>query len=300
MYRVLGLIGLIVGTAAAVALAGGQTGAPPANDDQTLRQSAKAYAEALDRGDLAAIQAAWTPDADYIDEAGNTFKGREAIGKLFKQALPSLKANKTVYKLTAIRFIKPDVAVTDGDADITAADGSTDHSRFTAVWTKVGDQWLIASARDLPTAADPLAGDRRLKDLEWMVGDWTATDKTMTIKMVARWVMNRKFLKLEFAIAVPDAPPMLVVNYVGWDPTEGELRGWTFDSRGGFGNAAWIRDGATWMVDSSSVLPSGQTGSSTYVIKATGVEAFTWRATEREVDGQPLPDHELKYTKVAK
>lgn len=29
-----------------------------------------------------------------------------------------------------------------------------------------------------------------------------------------------------------------------------------------------------------------------------GPDSFVWQATEREVEGQPIPDSEIKYTRV--
>jgi hypothetical protein len=72
-----------------------------------------------------------------------------------------------------------------------------------------------------------------------------------------------------------------------------------FDSDGGFAEAYWRRDGNRWIVGTSGVLPDGGTGGSTNIYEFVDENSFVWRATERDVDGQPLADAEVKFVRPA-
>ena len=90
------------------------------------------------------------------------------------------------------------------------------------------------------------------------------------------------------------ADPLEVSSRVGWDARQGRIRSWVFDSTGGFAEAYWRRDGKRWMAGTSGVLPDGGTGGATNVIEFVDDNTFVWRSTERDVDGQPLADTEVK------
>src|SRR5262249_17076887 len=54
-----------------------------ASDEQAIRKAGAAYLDALNKGDLTGLMAAWTPDADYIDVSGTVTRGTEALTALF-------------------------------------------------------------------------------------------------------------------------------------------------------------------------------------------------------------------------
>src|SRR5262245_42948348 len=78
---------LFVG-AAALACALAQA---PKEDEQYIRKSTDSYAAAFNKGDLDGIMAYWAADADYVDDNGKTYRGKQAIAALFKEHLNHLK-----------------------------------------------------------------------------------------------------------------------------------------------------------------------------------------------------------------
>jgi uncharacterized protein (TIGR02246 family) len=294
--RIVLLAGL---TAAGLFLAWGwaQTPAKTADDEQAIRKAVEAYSAAFNKGDVAGVLAYWTADADFVDENGKLHKGREALATLFKSAAVELKGHQLKLQTKSLRFLKPDVAVEDGEAEMKGPDGTSDSNRYTAVWVKADGKWLIASARDLPS--DPGEhGQRRLRELDWLVGTWTHQDDKSSVQVVGRWVLNRTFLQLE-TIAKVKGEELAVSQMIGWDPQNHQLRTWFFDSRGGHGEGWWTRDGNAWTVELSGVVADGRTGSSLNIWKYIDDKHCTWQATHRSVDGQPLPDVEVKYTRAA-
>jgi uncharacterized protein (TIGR02246 family) len=299
MRRVLGVAVLAVAGLGLV-WAGGQQGGgaqPAANDEAGLRAAIEAYAKTLKTGDLKAIMNYWAPDADFTSETGEVIKGREAISKLYVENLADLKAGKSVIKIDSLRFLTPEVAALDGAVEFTPPDGPTESNRFGAVWTRKDGRWIIASARDLPEA-EGQAADRGRKEMQWLTGEWTAKDRDTTINLNVRPELDGKFALARFEIKGPKQT-LLVYQLLGWDPIEGALRSWMFDSNGGFGETLWVRDGATWTGNTAGVLPTGQTGSSVNTLQMMGPDQFKWRVTSREVDGQPIPDSDITYNRVA-
>ena len=53
-------------------------------EEQAIRKTGDAYSAAFNKGDLDALQEAWADDAEYTDEAGQTTRGRQAIGALIQ------------------------------------------------------------------------------------------------------------------------------------------------------------------------------------------------------------------------
>jgi hypothetical protein len=81
------------------------------------------------------------------------------------------------------------------------------------------------------------------------------------------------------------------------DPHNEMVRSWVFDSEGGFGEGHWEKDGTRWAVESSGVLPDGGAGGATHLWEFIDPNTFVWRAIDREVDGQPVGDVEVKFAR---
>jgi uncharacterized protein (TIGR02246 family) len=276
--------------------------APSPQDDkaihQAIQQAVAAYADACNKGDLAAVTAFWAADAEYIDEKGTVSKGRDAISALFKQYLAELKGGKLEFKITSIRPLTADVAMQDGKSIVTRADGSVDEGHFTAVWFKKDGKWLLRSARDLPDeGAAEVGAAGALKQLQWLVGDWQA--EKGNIRVSVRWALNRAFLMTEYIVKDSEGD-MQVNQLTGFDPLTGQIKSWTFDSRGGYGEGLWNKEGNTWVAETAGVLPNGQTGTAVNVIRYVDDQHMVFQARDREIGGQPIPDSEVKLMRVKK
>jgi uncharacterized protein (TIGR02246 family) len=265
-------------------------------DEEAVRKAGVAYVEAMNKGDHDALMAMWAADADYIDEAGKRTHGRDAISALFKKSLPELKGTRVSGKSHSIKFLRPEVALEDGTLEYASPDGAKETNRFAVIWTKTGDKWVISSARDLPSEVEdvPSMAYPQLKGLEWLVGEWEDDGNKSDVKMTCRWAPNKTFLLMDYEVKREGADPMTVSQRVGWDPLNGLVRSWVFDSTGGFGEAYWQRDGKQWVAGASGVLPDGGAGGQTNVLEVVDDNTFVWRSVDRDVDDQPLPDVEVK------
>jgi uncharacterized protein (TIGR02246 family) len=270
-------------------------------DEDAIRKATAAYMNAVNQCDLNAILALWAPDADYIDEAGKVTRGREAVGELFKKCLPEMKGTKVTSRVHAVKFLRPEVALADGTLELTAPDGTRNSNRYAVVWVKSGDRWLISSARDLPSEVNdlPSLAAAQLEPLAWLVGEWDDQSDKVDVHVVCRWAPNKSFLLMDYTVKREGEEPMQVSQRVGWDPYNGVVRSWVFDSTGGFGEAVWQRDGKRWVTAAEGILPDGGSGTATNAYEFVDANAFVWRSTDREVDGQPMADVEVKFVRKA-
>src|SRR5262249_44070140 len=112
-------------------------------EEAAIKKTLVDYGAALTSGELDQVMAFWTTDSDYVDEAGKMTKGKDQIAALFKKALPELKGAKVTSNLHSIKFLRPEVALVDGNIDTTSTTGVKDISRYAIVMNKTGDKWLI-------------------------------------------------------------------------------------------------------------------------------------------------------------
>jgi uncharacterized protein (TIGR02246 family) len=269
-------------------------GQAPATDNaqETIRKALAAYAEAFNKGDMESLAAFWAPDAEYVNEEGKLTKGRNNIVALFKRYGTDLKGTNLTLKVTSIRPLKSDIVLQDGKSTYTRPDGSLDQGTFTAVWIKTDGKWLLRSVRDLPAEeGDAASPSARLKELQWMIGNWDGTNGNVT--MSVRGLMNQTFLRLEFKTKSADTE-LSVIQLLGFDPLTNQIKSWTFDSQGGYGEGLWTRDGNSWVGQTAGVLPNGETGTAVNLIRFVDDNTAIFQVRDREVAGQPIADAEVK------
>jgi hypothetical protein len=139
-------------------------------------------------------------------------------------------------------------------------------------------------------ATDHTSQDSPLAVLDWMVGTWIDEGEDATIVTTCEWTKNRKFLKRSFQVKVDEDVTLEGDQFVGWDPLAGQIRSWTFDSEGGFGEGLWIQDGDQWLVKASFVLADGARASSLNVHTHVDENTIRWQSTNREIAGELQPN----------
>jgi uncharacterized protein (TIGR02246 family) len=272
------------------------------NETAGLTKAISSYAEAFNKGDLAAVATHWATDAEYVSEAGRVTRGRDAIVALLKPTLAGQRPKLTL-KTTAVRFAKPDVALVDVTAEYQPAQGDRYANPLHAVMVRTDGQWLITSVRDLPESSETeaTAGDRAtlMPKLAWLVGTWTSGEKAQA-KLTTAWAPKGVFLVQEFQVPVAEGEPLTIWQRIGFDPLTGQIKSWVFDSRGGYGEGTWSAgDGGAWIEEVVGVLPDGRVATSVNVWQPKGEQQFVWKSYEREVEGQALPDRETTFSRKA-
>jgi hypothetical protein len=162
-------------------------------------------------------------------------------------------------------------------------------STFTMLLVKKQNQWLIDNVRETELPPRESHYDR-LKDLEWLVGEWTDRTEGVEVRTVCEWVANKNFLNRSYTVRGKDGVEFQGTQVIGWDPLQQRIRSWVFDSDGTFGDGVWKREGKRWTIKAAGVLPDGKRSTATQIITRIDDNKYTWEAVSRSVDGQVLPN----------
>lgn len=272
--------------------------ASPADDEAAIRHSDETYTEAYNKRDAKALASLWSPEAVYINpDTGSEAVGREEIEKEFTATFAGLQDAKLEIKVTAIKFLSPNVAVESGTARIIRPSAEPDESTYSALFVKREGKWLIdrVSEEESPAApVPPPSNYEHLKELEWMVGAWIDKDEDAqtTVQTDCNWTKNKNFMTRSFAIVFRDQVEIAGMQVIGWDPVAKQIRSWVFDSDGGFAEGKWIHKGNRWVIQQTGTLPDGRKSSAVSIIEPVDPNSFTWQTVQRSVGGDVLPDVE--------
>ena len=120
-------------------------------------------------------------------------------------------------------MIAPGVALEDGVGKLVAddSDEQVPSTRYSAVWVRSGDKWLISSVRDLGDLSANEKEASPLKQLNWLVGDWQSTDSEADVDMNCAWALEGKYLKQKYNVTNKQGKKFSVVTLIGWDPAAG-------------------------------------------------------------------------------
>jgi uncharacterized protein (TIGR02246 family) len=119
-------------------------------DEEAVRALADQWQDAWNAGDMDAIGALYTDDADYVNVFGESAKGREEIQASFSETSTAYKGAKISIETTSVQFIEPDVAVSDSVWEMTGLPEGTEapsKGQSTAVVVKKDGDWKIVAHR---------------------------------------------------------------------------------------------------------------------------------------------------------
>ena len=263
-------------------------------DDSEIRANVEAFVKAYNAGDAKAVANLFAPEAQTIDEDGETTQGRKAIekrvaGTFAESPRRAHQARRRIHSLHRVG-----IAIETGKSTVTPSPGGTaDVSRYTVVHLKSPDgKWLIGFVRE--TEETELTNSERLKPLGWLIGDWVDESPDSVVITSCKWSDNKNFLLSDINIRVQGSNAMHLTQRIGWDPLTKQIKSWLFDSEGGYGESFWTRDRDRWVVKAAAVRRDGTTASMTNIYTPTGKDSYTWQTTDRVVAGEVLPPMEIK------
>jgi uncharacterized protein (TIGR02246 family) len=291
-----GAVGFVLLRAAGPATDGEQIGQAPTpsqqgntDDEKAIRANATAYAKAFNAGDARAVAALWAPQGEYVEISGQCFQGRGAIEKELASYFAENKALKIEITPDSLRFVGLGIALESGHVKVTrVADGAVNTCGYSIVHSKLDGRWLLASVRE--TQQQTPSNYERLKELEWLVGKWSAKGRGRVIELSCAWTHGRNFLIRSYTLKRPDGSIQTGTHIIGWDPLANGIHGWLFDSEGGMGSETWTRDGERWIVEARGVMRDGRQTEAANVLTRIDGDSFTWQSAGRSIDGIRLPD----------
>ena len=265
---------------------------------EAIIASIASYADAFNAGDAQALAQHWAKDGNWLNkETGELFTGPEAIQQKFEAVFSENAELRISISVESIRFVTKNVAVEEGVAIVTNHDENSE-TAYTAIHVKENGNWKLDSVRENTLASNQQPSHPELKELEWMIGEWTDNGDESTVETTYKWTKNRNFLTQSFEVLIDGQIDLEGTQVIGWDARRNTIRSWIFDTEGGFGEGTWTRRGDRWEVEIDQTLADGSTTSATNIITFVDKNTCTWQSVRRKINGKSQPDvSEIRVTR---
>ncbi len=259
-------------------------------DEAAILAAVDSYATTFNKGDAKALAAHWTENGEFVMPGGEVLKGRQALEEDFAAYFQENPDAKLELLETQIKMLSPHVASETGIARVIVEGQQPSETTYEAIHVKTPDGWRIDTVKEEAPPKAPPSHYEQLQALQWMIGTWVDNaDEGTTVETTGRWTTNNNFIVRTFRVFIQDQVDFEGTQIVGWDPSSGAIRSWTFDSDGGFGVGRWSNSGNRWTVQALNVLPDGRRGSSTNIYDLLDEDTIEFKSIGRQVDGELLP-----------
>lgn len=248
-----------------------------------IQLSNQTLATAFQSGQAEAVASVFTAQGEWISEEGIIYQGRTELEQVLKEFFGRFPQATLAIETESTRLVAPQVLIEEGTRQVTTQDGSARALlRYVAVRTKVDDQWLIASLREV-NDDPPATPQDHLQALSWLVGDWVNEGSDAVVKIQFRWSDDRNYLLGEYRAVTDGTETATSSQRIGWDPQLQKIRSWLFDADGGYSHGVWTASESGWIVQSNSVLADGRVGSATLTLQPQDNDHFQFHAEQRVV-----------------
>jgi uncharacterized protein (TIGR02246 family) len=238
-----------------------------AGDRAAIRKTMKSFAEAFQKGDAAAAVAYLTSGAELVPDEGSPACGRDAIQKAFANHFSKRPRTTIKLELESLNFPSRDTAVEEGEMKVSNDKGETTNNRYEVLYVREDGKWLVAMIRERPSE------QTALKDLEWLIGSWSAQTPEAEVRTTYEWFGNKSFIRAHFTVRGKERT-FTGMQMIGTDPKTGTLRTWTFEFDGGFGEGTCTRDGKKWMFETATALSDGSVLAATNIMIQVNADTF--------------------------
>jgi len=259
---------------------------------KAIREQVDVFTKAYNTPDVEALTRLFTDDALVVDSNGDTIRGKAAIAEMYSTAFQDAPDVKLTANLEGVHLITPDVIRVEGQSRLcTGTEDASDFHRFSALLVNKNGQWRIAELRDYTMPAEDVSTYDRLKELEWLVGDWVDEDAENKVTNSIFWAENQSFLVRTYTAELQGQKPSSGTMFIGWDPQTGQIKSWVFDSEGRHSEGLWTRAAENeWLIKARGVLRDGRLTSATQIVTPVNKDAMKIRSIDRIIGGQVVPD----------
>ncbi len=256
-----------------------------AEEERAIRAILDGLASSFEKGDAGAIAGSFTEDGEAVDAAGGTIQGRKALAEHYASRIAASPGDRMTIEAESIAMIAPGVARVLGRTRLAPSDGSAAVvGRYAGILVKRDGRWLLASVREIPEA--DLTPHERLKELEWLVGDWVEESDEAVVTTSVAWADGGNFLLRSFDVRVKGKPALSGTQRIGWDPLTKQFKSWVFDTQGGYGEGLWMRQGNQWVIKATGVRPDGRVATATQVLTYVTRDSLRWKSIDRTLGSE--------------
>jgi uncharacterized protein (TIGR02246 family) len=266
--------------------------APEKTAEAPLRAALAGFVKVFNAHDAKSLASMFTEDAEVVGSDGIITQGRDAINASFTSSFQDLPNLNVEAELDTVRFVTPDVAKTEGNARLSGGSGdAVQRTRFSALLVHRDGHWIFNELRDAIEADADVTPYERLRELEWMVGDWVNEGEDGKITSNVSWADKQSFLIRTYSIDIPGQKPTTGTMFIGWSPETSQIKSWVFDSEGGHGEGYWTHASSDiWVVKASGTLRDGRPTSATQIHTLLGKDSVKTSSIDRIVGGKVAPD----------
>ena len=262
-------------------------------DESTVRAAIASYVDAFNDQELQTVASMWTENATHIDrQSGERTEGREAISKDIQTVFNEQPNTRLSGQVDSVRMITVDVAKVDGQTIVGVPYQPETESTFSAILIHQDGRWMIDSMEEMTLPQPPTSYDA-LKKLDWLEGKWLDQTATGSVETTVSWSPNRAFLIRSFVAQDEESQTQQGTQVIGWDPRSQEIRSWTFNSDGSFGDAVWSESENDWLIKSSQTTSDGLAASGTYVLSRRDQDTINLHLIGHEIEGEPQPNTDV-------
>jgi uncharacterized protein (TIGR02246 family) len=261
----------------------------PSPAELAVRKAASDFDQAFNTRNADKVADLWTADAEYIDEDGQRYVGRDVIKKEYAEFFAANPQAKITSVIDSVRVINDSTAIEDGRAMIQPPPaGAPGSSRYTAIYVQHEGKWLLSSVHDMRVASP--SNYHQLDDFEWLIGTWQAGEGDNRIETTCRWLKNKSFVERTYQVITAGLPSASGTQIIGWDPEIKQLCSWNFSSDSGYTKDAWKPIANGWWSQSSGVMGDGTKTTAVKVFQKLDDDTLSMKSTDRTAGGVRLPD----------
>ncbi len=253
-------------------------------DRAAIQAAGQSFLKAYMAGDARAMAAHWTDNGEYLAEDGTALRGRANIAKAYAELFGKKQGEtRAEMERTSLRFPSKDTAITEGYFKVQNDKSAPVVSKYSVLHVRENGQWLMAVVREWPSEATSL------RDLDWLIGTWVAKRNDTEVRTTYEWWGQTRFIRVNITLKQADHT-VTGFQMIARDGATGQLRSWTFDAEGNFGEATWTREGQKWVQDSAGVAENGSILAATNIVTRLDDDAFTFQSVQRTVNGEAAAD----------
>ncbi|WP_406693526.1 nuclear transport factor 2 family protein [Singulisphaera sp. Ch08] len=268
--------------------------ATPASDSKeiAIREQVQAFANAFNVPDVDALTELFTADAVIVDPAGSETRGQPEISEMYATEFENVPGVKLECNVGEVQFLTADVARVGGQSRLSTGTGdANEFTRFSALAIHRDGKWQFAELREYAAPAEDITPYDRLRELEWMIGDWVDESDDDKISSSIRWTDNKSFLIRTYSIEIQGEKASSGTMFIGWDPQTAQIKSWVFSSEGGHGEGLWTRTADNqWIVKAQGTRHDGQPNSATQIHTILNKDVVKTSSIDRIIGGQLAPD----------
>ena len=259
------------------------------DDEQAVLSNVRAFTDAFNKRDVAATLKLFADDCELIEHDGTTVRGLKELEEELKDIFEVDPKARISTSVDSLRLLTSDVMIETGKTtffpDGTTLTAETDYE---ATHVKKGGRWLMTQVRSFNRVV--LSAYDKLRELEWLVGDWIDESSDSLVEASYRWDANKAFLLQDFSIRVKGQKVLSGTQRIGRDPLSKQLKAWVFDSEGGYAESLWSHVDDAWVIKAKGVRSDGKVVTVTNQLTPLGKDRMSFESVDRLVGEERMPD----------